>query len=66
MNEKEVMELGHKIVQRQIDLAMLKASKGKNSELVNLEAEIINLKRSYNKGLDEIIKEVKVVVEGTE
>ena len=66
MNEKEVLELGKIIVQKQIDLAKLKAAKGKVSELVNLDAEIINLKRSFNKGLEEISKEAKVVVEGTE
>ena len=66
MNEKQVSELGKIIVQKQIDLAKLKAAKGKVSELVNLDAEIINLKRSFNKGLEEISKEAKVVVEGTE
>ena len=66
MNENEVLELGKIIVQRQIDLAKLKASKGKVSELVNLEAEIVNLRRGFNKGLDEISKEAKVVIEGTE
>lgn len=66
MNENEVLELGNVIVQRQIDLARLKSSKGKVSELVNLETEIVNLKRSFNKGLEEISKEAKVVVEGTE
>ena len=66
MNENEALELGKKIVQRQIDLAKLKAAKGKVSELVNLETEIVDLKRSFNKGLDEISKEAKVIVEGTE
>ena len=66
MNENEVFELGKNIVQKQIDLAKLKAAKGKISELVNLEAEIVNLKRSFNKGLEEISKEAKVEVEGTE
>ena len=66
MNEKEVLELGKIIVQKQIDLAKLKASKGKVSELVNLDAEIVTLKRGFNKGLEEISKEGKVVVVGTE
>lgn len=66
MNENEVLELGKNIIQKQIDLAKLKASKGKVSELVNLEAEIVNLKRSFNKRLEEISKETKVEVEGTE
>ncbi len=66
MSEKEVLDLGKRIVQRQIDLAKLKADKGKVSELVNLEAEIVNMKREFNNALTKLSKEQRVIVEGTE
>ena len=66
MSEKEVLDLGNRLVQRQVDLAKLKADKGKISEVVNLEAEIVNMKRDFNNGLTKLSKEVKVIVVGTE
>jgi len=66
MSEKEVRDLGNRLVQRQIDLAKLKADRGKISEVVNLEAEIVNMKRDFNNGLAKLSKEQKVIVVGTE
>lgn len=66
MSEKEVRDLGNRLVQRQIDLAKLKADRSKISEVVNLEAEIVNMKRDFNNGLAKLSKEQKVIVVGTE
>ena len=66
MSEKEILDLGNRLVQRQVDLAKLKANKGKISDVVNLEAEIVNMKRDFNNGLTKLSKEAKVIVVGTE
>ena len=66
MSEKEILEMGNRIVQRQVDLAKLKAEKGKISEIVNLEAEIVNMKRDFNNGLAKLSKEPKIIIDDTE
>jgi capsule polysaccharide export protein KpsE/RkpR len=66
MSEEKIMELGKTIIQKQIDLAKVKRDKGKISEVVNLESEIIDLKREFNQELQKISKEVEVTIETDE
>jgi hypothetical protein len=63
MSEKKVKELGITLIQKQIDLAKTKKSKGKVSELVNLESEIMNLRREFNLELQKISNEKKTVID---
>ncbi len=62
MSEKKIMELGTKIIQKQIELAKL-SGKGKISESVNLESEIVDLKREFNLDLQKLSKEKKVEID---
>ena len=55
MNEKQIMELGTKIIQKQIELAKIDG-KGKIAESVNLESEIVDLKREFNQELQKLSK----------
>ena len=62
MNEKQIMELGTKIIQKQIELAKIDG-KGKIAESVNLESEIIDLKREFNQELQKLSKAKKVEID---
>lgn len=63
MSEKKVKELGITLIQKQIDFAKTKKSKGKISELVNLESEIVNLRREFNLELQKISNEKKTDID---
>ena len=62
MSEKQIMELGAKMVQKQIEFAKI-SGKNKIAESVNLELEIIDLKREFNLMLQKLSKEKKVNIE---
>ncbi|MCJ7613475.1 hypothetical protein MUO71_01740 [Candidatus Bathyarchaeota archaeon] len=63
MSEKKVKELGVTLIQKQIDLAKMKKSNGKISEIVNLESEIVNLRREFNLELQKISNEKKTDID---
>lgn len=66
MNEKELTELGTRMVQKQIELAKVKGNKGQVGDIVNREAEVIHLKREFNQELDKLAKVAKVRIAGSE
>ena len=66
MSEEKVLELGKTITQKQLDLAKVKRDKGKIADAVNLESEIINLRRELNEELQRISQEVTVKIESDE
>ena len=59
MSEQTVMEIGQKIIEKQLELAKAKRDKLSISEIVRLESEIVNLRRDYNNELALISKEEK-------
>ncbi|TRO51297.1 hypothetical protein E2P71_09285 [Candidatus Bathyarchaeota archaeon] len=62
MSEKQIVELGAKIVQKQIELAKIEG-KDKIAESVNLESEIVDLKREFNLELQKLSKAKKVNID---
>ncbi len=66
MSEEKVIEIGKTITQKQLDLAKVKRDKGKISEVVNLETDIINLKREFNQELQKISNEALVQIDAEE
>jgi len=70
MSEEKIMESGNMVLRKQIMLAKLKRSQANLAEVLKLENEILDLRRSINRELDKITKieqpKVDIIEETTE